>query len=160
MIPGRTPGRTGSCEQKREPSSKGERTQTGDVDVLGGEQEQVDSDARLDALLGSGAVEGVLRDEKRLLAVGAVQLRVLAVLERSGADGGQRSLEDVDLAAEVLLRVPSGGVNEHAQQMNGRRARTSATVAAFIGPPSAASTIELSTASVGRESKRFSMTEL
>lgn len=78
------------------------RTKSGSVDVLRGEEEEVDSDAGLDALLGRNSVERVLRAEERLLLVGAVELVVLAVFERAKADGWQGRLEDVELTADAL----------------------------------------------------------
>lgn len=63
-------------------------TKTRYVDVLGGEEEDVDADTQLDALLGGRAVERVLGNEEGLLLVRAVELVVLAMLERTGTNCG------------------------------------------------------------------------
>lgn len=92
------------------------------VDVLRGEEEEVDSDTGLDAFFRRDAVEGVLRQEESLLLVGAVELGVFAVLERSRTDGRQRGLEDVELAAEGFLRgrVRSAAGGEEAKNRDAR----------------------------------------
>jgi hypothetical protein len=82
----------------------GEDAQASNVDILAREEEEVDAEARFGALFGDGAVERLLRRKEGALLVGAVELIVLAMLERAGSDGGQGCLEDVDLAAEVSLQ--------------------------------------------------------
>ncbi len=72
----------------------------GHVNVLRGEEEDVDADARVDALLGSSTIEPVLRNEEVLFLVGAVEFGVLTMLERTRPDGGDGGQEDVDLAAD------------------------------------------------------------
>lgn len=148
-------------EEKVAAGETRKNTESRRVDVLGGEEEEVDSDAGFDALLGADAVEGVLREEEGLLLVGTVQLGILAVLERAGTDGGERSLEDVELTAEVFLcKRGKGCVSGTARvDIEGRR-RTRASNAAFKGPPIAASTIEVSAVKAGRVSRRFSMAAL
>lgn len=74
------------------------------VDVLRREQEEVDPDTRLDTFLRRDSIEGILRHEEGLLLVGPVQLAVFTMLERPESDRRQRSLEDVELAAEGFLR--------------------------------------------------------
>lgn len=63
-------------------------TDAGDVDVLRREEEEIDANARLDTFLRRRTVEGVLRNEQRLLLVGAVQLAVFAMLEGAWPNRG------------------------------------------------------------------------
>jgi hypothetical protein len=84
-------------------SESGKDAKRSRVDVLRGEKEEVDADSRFDAFFGADTVEGILREEERLLLVGAVQLGVFSVFQGTRTDGGKGGLEDVELAAEVLL---------------------------------------------------------
>ena len=79
-------------------------TERGGVDVLRREEEQIDPDAGLHALLCRDTVERILRNEQGLFFLGTVQLAVFTMLERAEADGRQRGLEDVELSAEVFLQ--------------------------------------------------------
>lgn len=105
MTPGRTPasGRVSFSDAHRWDDEFKPLTEACHINVLRREEEDVDTNAQLDALFSRCAIEGVLGDEEGLLLVCAVELVVLAMLERTRADSGQRCLENVDLTSKALL---------------------------------------------------------
>jgi hypothetical protein len=61
-------------------------TNAGDVNVLAGEEEEVHSDAGLGKGLASLAIVWILWCKEGLLLVRSIQFRILAMLQRTGAN--------------------------------------------------------------------------